>query len=95
MFDIRQICEYLFIEQSKGGILVSPMAELVGPRLYSCYNCRNHVALHDDVISKAFQVKIMLFYLCTSISWIVLRILIWVCVIFVSLNLNTMFHRWV
>ncbi|KVH89979.1 Yippee-like protein [Cynara cardunculus var. scolymus] len=31
------------------------MAEMVGPRLYSCCNCRNHVALHDDVISKAFQ----------------------------------------
>eukprot|EP00262_Sarcandra_glabra_P013352 TRINITY_DN3680_c0_g1_i1.p1 TRINITY_DN3680_c0_g1~~TRINITY_DN3680_c0_g1_i1.p1 ORF type:complete len:107 (+),score=12.14 TRINITY_DN3680_c0_g1_i1:357-677(+) len=31
------------------------MAELAGPRLYSCYNCRNHVALHDDIISKAFQ----------------------------------------
>ncbi|EEF43424.1 protein yippee-like At4g27745 [Ricinus communis] len=31
------------------------MAALVGPRLYSCCNCRNHVALHDDVISKAFQ----------------------------------------
>ncbi|BFG20548.1 hypothetical protein CerSpe_068220 [Prunus speciosa] len=31
------------------------MAEFVGPRLYSCCNCRNHVALHDDVISKAFQ----------------------------------------
>ncbi|XP_057950819.1 protein yippee-like At4g27745 isoform X1 [Malania oleifera] len=24
-------------------------------RLYSCYNCRNHVSLHDDIISKAFQ----------------------------------------
>ena len=32
------------------------MSDLVGPRLYSCCNCRNHVALHDDVISKAFQV---------------------------------------
>ncbi|KAM2099696.1 hypothetical protein ACFX1T_026944 [Malus domestica] len=31
------------------------MTELVGPRLYSCCNCRNHVALHDNVISKAFQ----------------------------------------
>ncbi|KAJ6341600.1 hypothetical protein OIU78_009704 [Salix suchowensis] len=31
------------------------MAEVVGPRLYSCCNCRNHVAHHDDVISKAFQ----------------------------------------
>ncbi|KAL6182805.1 hypothetical protein ACLB2K_044217 [Fragaria x ananassa] len=31
------------------------MAELVGPRLYSCCKCRNHVALHDDIISKAFQ----------------------------------------
>ncbi|XP_057950821.1 uncharacterized protein LOC131145645 isoform X3 [Malania oleifera] len=25
-------------------------------RLYSCYNCRNHVSLHDDIISKAFQI---------------------------------------
>ncbi|KAJ0605026.1 putative Yippee domain-containing protein [Helianthus annuus] len=31
------------------------MGEVVGPRLYSCCNCRNHVALHDDIISKAFQ----------------------------------------
>ncbi|KAL3570522.1 hypothetical protein D5086_027771 [Populus alba] len=31
------------------------MAEFVGPRLYSCCNCRNHVSLHDDIISKAFQ----------------------------------------
>ncbi|KAM1021005.1 hypothetical protein ACFX13_042906 [Malus domestica] len=33
------------------------MADLVGPRLYSCCNCRNHVSLHDDIISKAFQGK--------------------------------------
>ncbi|KAM3196825.1 hypothetical protein ACQJBY_072491 [Aegilops geniculata] len=31
-------------------------AELVGPRVYSCRHCRNHVCLHDDIISKAFQV---------------------------------------
>ncbi|KAB1205119.1 hypothetical protein CJ030_MR7G016763 [Morella rubra] len=31
------------------------MAELIGPRVYSCCNCRNHVSLHDDIISKAFQ----------------------------------------
>ncbi|KAK6794668.1 hypothetical protein RDI58_008121 [Solanum bulbocastanum] len=31
------------------------MDELVGPRLYSCYKCRNNVSLHDDIISKAFQ----------------------------------------
>uniref|UniRef100_A0A0E0R9M3 Yippee domain-containing protein n=1 Tax=Oryza rufipogon TaxID=4529 RepID=A0A0E0R9M3_ORYRU len=31
------------------------MAELVGPRVYSCCHCRNHVCLHDDIISKAFQ----------------------------------------
>ncbi|KAK3120319.1 hypothetical protein QOZ80_9AG0685690 [Eleusine coracana subsp. coracana] len=30
-------------------------AELVGPRVYSCCHCRNHVCLHDDIISKAFQ----------------------------------------
>lgn len=29
----------------------------MGPRLYSCYKCRNHVALHDDIISKAFSGK--------------------------------------
>ncbi|MFS8022364.1 putative Yippee domain-containing protein [Helianthus anomalus] len=28
---------------------------MAGPRLYSCCNCRNHVAIHDDIISKAFQ----------------------------------------
>ncbi|KAF9689184.1 hypothetical protein SADUNF_Sadunf01G0065300 [Salix dunnii] len=38
-----------------GVILYLSMAEVVGPRLYSCCNCRNHVAHHDDVISKAFQ----------------------------------------
>uniref|UniRef100_A0A7C9D4G7 Protein yippee-like n=1 Tax=Opuntia streptacantha TaxID=393608 RepID=A0A7C9D4G7_OPUST len=31
------------------------MAEMAGPRVYSCYNCRNQVCLHDDIISKAFQ----------------------------------------
>ncbi|KAL0299710.1 UNVERIFIED_CONTAM: protein yippee-like [Sesamum radiatum] len=31
------------------------MGEIVGPRLYCCYKCRNHVSLHDDIISKAFQ----------------------------------------
>ncbi|XP_061346975.1 protein yippee-like At4g27745 isoform X1 [Gastrolobium bilobum] len=31
------------------------MEGLIGPSLYSCCNCGNHVALHDDVISKAFQ----------------------------------------
>ncbi|KAB2038313.1 hypothetical protein ERO13_D03G116000v2 [Gossypium hirsutum] len=31
------------------------MAESLGPRLYSCYNCGNHVSLHDDIISKSFQ----------------------------------------
>ncbi|XAR71608.1 hypothetical protein NMG60_11017965 [Bertholletia excelsa] len=31
------------------------MAELTGPRIYSCCNCRNPVSLHDDIISKSFQ----------------------------------------
>ncbi|CAA0813046.1 Protein yippee-like [Striga hermonthica] len=31
------------------------MGELVGPRLYNCCKCRNHVCLHDDIISKAFK----------------------------------------
>jgi len=33
------------------------MENLIGTRLYFCFNCRNHVALHDDVISKTFQVN--------------------------------------
>ncbi|KAL7083096.1 hypothetical protein ACP275_14G140700 [Erythranthe tilingii] len=33
------------------------MGDLIGPRLYSCYNCRNHVALHDDIVSKEFQAQ--------------------------------------
>ncbi|XP_074584797.1 protein yippee-like At4g27745 [Curcuma longa] len=31
------------------------MANLGGPRVYSCSNCGNDVSLHDDIISKAFQ----------------------------------------
>ncbi|KAI3498192.1 hypothetical protein L1887_33961 [Cichorium endivia] len=30
------------------------MADAIGPRLYACCNCRNHVALHDDIVSKSF-----------------------------------------
>ncbi|KAI3719562.1 hypothetical protein L6452_20464 [Arctium lappa] len=30
------------------------MADFIGPRLYACYNCRNRVALHDDIVSKHF-----------------------------------------
>ncbi|KXG28371.1 hypothetical protein SORBI_3005G115000 [Sorghum bicolor] len=36
------------------------MAELVGSRVYSCCTCRNHVCLHDDIISMAFQVRMSL-----------------------------------
>ncbi|KZV21912.1 protein yippee-like [Dorcoceras hygrometricum] len=28
---------------------------LIGPRFYSCYRCRNPVALHDDIVAKGFQ----------------------------------------
>ncbi|CAL5323376.1 unnamed protein product [Camellia sinensis] len=46
----------LIVVEVFGAEFVGLMAEeLVGPRLYSCYNCRNHVSLHDDIISKAFQ----------------------------------------
>ncbi|KAL5537907.1 hypothetical protein UlMin_021757 [Ulmus minor] len=31
------------------------MEDLIGPRLYSCYKCHNHVSLHDDIVSKDFQ----------------------------------------
>lgn len=42
--------------EAAGALSAWSMAELLGPRLYSCCNCRNHVAFHDDIISKAFQV---------------------------------------
>ncbi|GAB2231186.1 hypothetical protein Droror1_Dr00027475 [Drosera rotundifolia] len=31
------------------------MAEANWPHLYSCFTCRNHVALHNDIVSKTFQ----------------------------------------
>ncbi|KAJ4728072.1 Protein yippee-like [Melia azedarach] len=31
------------------------MTELTGPRMYSCYKCRNPVSRHDDIVSKGFQ----------------------------------------
>lgn len=36
------------------------MADAGEPRLYSCYKCRNRIALHDDIVSKWFQVIIFL-----------------------------------
>lgn len=31
------------------------MADVSAPRIYSCHNCRNHVARHEDIFSKNFQ----------------------------------------
>ncbi|RAL51481.1 unnamed protein product [Cuscuta campestris] len=31
------------------------MDGMIGPRLYSCCNCRTCVSVHDDIISKDFQ----------------------------------------
>ncbi|KAG5122728.1 hypothetical protein JHK84_041068 [Glycine max] len=39
------------------------MAEIVGPRLYCCCNCRNQVSLHDDIIAKTFQVEVRTYVL--------------------------------
>ncbi|KAJ6933828.1 hypothetical protein NC651_009038 [Populus alba x Populus x berolinensis] len=33
------------------------MAEVVGPRLSSCCNCRNHVALHDLSIHRSIVLQ--------------------------------------
>ncbi|GAB2271836.1 hypothetical protein Dimus_006668 [Dionaea muscipula] len=33
------------------------MAEAIGRRIYSCVTCRNHVALHDDIVSKSFHAQ--------------------------------------
>jgi hypothetical protein len=54
MWQRWSISEFVDWLQGRGG---APMAEMVGPRVYSCCHCRNHVCLHDDIISKAFQVK--------------------------------------
>lgn len=36
----------------------SRMADnLIGPRRYSCYKCRNLVSCHEDIVSKGFQVS--------------------------------------
>ena len=32
---------------------------LNGPRIYSCSNCRSHVADHDDIISKVWVFQCM------------------------------------
>ncbi|XP_038993565.1 protein yippee-like At4g27745 isoform X1 [Hibiscus syriacus] len=50
--DIEFVWEWQLVE-----LLINncSMAEMIGPRLYSCCNCRNQIALHDDVISKSFQ----------------------------------------
>ncbi|KAF3592539.1 hypothetical protein DY000_02027423 [Brassica cretica] len=46
----------IYLEQLTNALKVfEKMAQSIGPRLYSCCNCRNHVGLHDDIISKAFQ----------------------------------------
>jgi hypothetical protein len=43
------------------------MAEISGPHVYSCSNCRNQMCLHDDIISKAFQVNIFYcFVVCVA-----------------------------
>ncbi len=39
------------------------LAHHAGPRIYSCCNCRCHVSDHDDIISKCFQVLLLLFLL--------------------------------
>ncbi|PWA41358.1 Yippee-like protein [Artemisia annua] len=30
------------------------MSNVISPRIYGCFNCMNHVALHDDILSKDF-----------------------------------------
>ncbi|XP_065031596.1 protein yippee-like At4g27745 isoform X1 [Musa acuminata AAA Group] len=41
----------------RNGWAAFAMEGSVGPRVYSCSNCGNHVCLHDDIISKAFHVN--------------------------------------
>ncbi|XP_055808466.1 protein yippee-like At4g27745 [Solanum dulcamara] len=45
---------------------------LVGPRIYSCCKCRNHIAVHDDIVSKNFQARTGRAYLFTHAMNVVL-----------------------
>ncbi|KAI8572841.1 hypothetical protein RHMOL_Rhmol01G0231700 [Rhododendron molle] len=39
------------------GLEISSMDDVVGSRLYCCFNCRNIAALHDDIVDRNFRVK--------------------------------------
>jgi hypothetical protein len=46
-----------------------------GPRIYSCCNCRCHVSDHDDIISKCFQVLLLLLLPVLLVILLFLRLL--------------------
>jgi len=60
-------CVCVFLYESCGPRSRRGMGEVdglvhhAGPRIYSCCNCRCHVSDHDDIISKCFQVLLLLF----------------------------------
>merc|ERR1712113_452202 len=44
--------------QEGGGNIIMGRVQceyLTGPRIYTCQECGAHLALHDDIVSKAFQ----------------------------------------
>lgn len=44
------------VGDGEAGLTGAAAAAIPGPRIYSCCNCRCHVADHDEIISKCFQV---------------------------------------
>jgi hypothetical protein len=50
---------------------VDGLAPHAGPRIYSCCNCRCHVSDHDDIISKCFQVLLLLLLLLRLFALVV------------------------
>lgn len=53
-FELKLLCP---VGRARRNGWAAAMEGSVGPRVYSCSNCGNHVCLHDDIISKAFHVN--------------------------------------
>ncbi len=70
-----RVCVFLYEScgpRSRRGMgKVDGLAHHAGPRIYSCCNCRCHVSDHDDIISKCFQVLLLLLLLLRLFALVV------------------------
>lgn len=70
------------------------MAELIGPRLYCCSNCRNQVSLHDDIISKAFHVNLLFLSLFYFFGWFWDQKCVWNTFFYILSENYVIFYSW-